>query len=247
MPNERLRATISANGHSIQSVAEHVEVDPKTVERWITTDRVPHRGHRWKTAQFLGVDEVYLWPSVEPQTKTASTAELVNFYPHRGAVPAQLWTSMLHNATSQIEILVYSGNFLFDTHPDLSDLLADKAKAGASVRVLLGDPDSAMIRQRGEEEGIGDDLAARARISHRYMAPAANIPGVEVRLHDTILYNSIYRFDDDLLANPHVLGAPAGQNPVLHFRYVPGGRTFRHYCRSFDFTWERGRPATYAR
>ncbi|MDX2817537.1 hypothetical protein PV410_34245 [Streptomyces sp. PA03-5A] len=34
-------------------------------------------------------------------------------------------------------------------------------------------------------------------------------PGVEVRSHDTILYNSIYRFDDDVLVNPHVLGAPA--------------------------------------
>jgi hypothetical protein len=43
--------------------------------------------------------------------------------------------------------------------------------------------------------------------------------------------------------NPHVLGAPAGQNPVLHFRYLPGARTFRHYMGSFDYAWDRGRPA----
>lgn len=61
MANERLRASISASSATIQSVAAQVGVDPKTVERWITTDRTPHRSHRWKAATFLGVDEVYLW------------------------------------------------------------------------------------------------------------------------------------------------------------------------------------------
>jgi hypothetical protein len=243
MANERLRAAISANGETIQSVAEHVGVDPKSVERWITTNRTPHRGHRWKAASFLGVDEVYLWPTVEKQAETASTSELITYYPHRGAVPAALWSSLIEKAKDQVGILVYAGLFLFDNHPDLPDQLAEKAKAGAQVRILLGDPDSEMIRQRGEEEGIGDDLAARARITRRYLQPAMTTPGVEVRVHDTILYNSIYRFDDDVLVNPHVLGAPAGQNPVLHFRYIPGARTFRHYMRSFDYAWDRGRPA----
>ncbi|RFU82772.1 XRE family transcriptional regulator [Streptomyces triticagri] len=239
MANERLRAAISAQGKTVQAVAEHVEVDPKSVERWITLDRTPHRRHRWATATFLGVDEVYLWPAVEKQVETASASELVTYYPHRGAVPASLWSSLIDQAANHVEILVYAGLFLFDGHPDLPDQLADKARAGAQVRILLGDPDSEMIHQRGVEEGIGDDLAARARITRRYLEPAADVPGVEVRLHDTILYNSIYRFDDDVLVNPHVLGAPAGQNPVLHFRYLPGARTFRHYMRSFDYAWDR--------
>ncbi|MCC5032908.1 XRE family transcriptional regulator [Streptomyces sp. WAC 00631] len=243
MANERLRAAISAKGETIQSVAQHVGVDPKSVERWITTNRTPHRGHRWKAASFLGADEVYLWPSVEKQAETASTSELITYYPHRGAVPAALWSSLIEKATDEVGILVYAGLFLFDSHPDLPDQLAEKAKAGAQVRILLGDPDSEAVRQRGEEEGIGDDLAARARISRRYLQPAMSTPGVEVRLHDTILYNSLYRFDDDVLVNPHVLGAPAGQNPVMHFRYIPGARTFRHYMRSFDYAWERGREA----
>ncbi|MDI3418562.1 XRE family transcriptional regulator [Streptomyces luteolus] len=243
MANDRLRATISASDETIQSVADHVGVDPKSVERWITKDRTPHRGHRWKTASLLGVDEVYLWPTVEKQTEAASTSELVTYYPHRGAVPTGLWSSLIEKATSHVEILVYAGLFLFDSHPDLPDQLAQKAKNGAAVRILLGDPDSQMIRQRGEEEGIGEDLAARARITRRYLEPATTTPGVDVRLHDTILYNSIYRFDEDVLVNPHVLGAPAGQNPVLHFRYLPGARTFRHYMKSFDYAWERSRTA----
>ncbi|WP_394430443.1 XRE family transcriptional regulator [Streptomyces sp. SGAir0957] len=242
MANDRLRSTISAKGETIQTLADHVGVDPKSVERWISKDRVPHRTHRWKAAQFLGSDEVYLWPAVEKQADTASSSELITYYPHRGAVPANLWDFLIENATSHVEILVYAGLFLFDGHPDLPNQLAEKAAAGTEVRILLGDPDAPMIKQRGEEEGIGDGLAARARITRQYLEPAINVPGVEVRLHDTILYNSIYRFDDDVLVNPHVLGAPAGQNPVLHFRYLPGARTFRHYMRSFDYAWERGRP-----
>jgi len=243
MANERLRAAISAKNETIQSVAQHVGVDPKSVERWITTDRTPHRGHRWKTASFLEADEVYLWPAVEKQAESASTSELISYYPHRGAVPAPLWPSLFERATSQVDILVYAGLFLFDGHPDLPELLAEKANAGTQVRILLGDPDSEMVRQRGEEEGIGDGLAARARITRSYLDPVAKTPGLEIRLHDTILYNSIYRIDEDVLVNPHVLGAPAGQNPVLHFRYIPGARTFRHYMRSFDYARERGRPA----
>ncbi|MFB7288342.1 XRE family transcriptional regulator [Actinacidiphila glaucinigra] len=224
-------------------MADHVGVDPKSVERWISTNRTPHRGHRWKAASFLGVDEVYVWPSVQKQAETASTSELITYYPHRGAVPTALWSSLIEQATSHVEILVYAGLFLFDSHPDLRDQLAQKATAGARVRILLGDPDSEAVGQRGDEEGIGGDLAARARITRRYLEPTMATTGVEVRSHDTILCNSIYRFDDDVLVNPHVLGAPAGQNPVLHFRYLPGARTFRHYMRSFDYAWERGMPA----
>jgi hypothetical protein len=94
---------------------------PKSVERWITTNRTPHWGHRWKAASFLGVDEVYVWPSVEKQAEKASASELITYYPHRGAVPAPLWSSLIEKATDQVDILVYAGLFLFDSQPDLPD------------------------------------------------------------------------------------------------------------------------------
>ena len=58
MPNERLRSSITARGMSLAVVAEAVQVDAKTVERWIALDRVPHRKHRFKVAALLAVDEV---------------------------------------------------------------------------------------------------------------------------------------------------------------------------------------------
>ncbi len=60
MPNERLRSTIAAADVTPDLVARAVGVDPKTVERWITKNRLPHRTHRWRAAKLLGQDEAYL-------------------------------------------------------------------------------------------------------------------------------------------------------------------------------------------
>jgi transcriptional regulator with XRE-family HTH domain len=244
MPNERLRNRIAAAGLAMADVATHVQVDPKTVERWITKDRVPHRTHRWKTAQLLNTDETYLWPSVADDVRTtaASQAEFVALYPNRGAVPEQLWSALIENAQSNVDVLAYAGLFLADGRPDLSSILSAKAAEGASVRLLFGDPDSEAVRHRGDEEGIGDGMAARVRIVLTYLRDLFDSSEVQVRLHGTTLYNSIYRFDDDMLVNAHVYGAPAAQNPVMHIQRVPGGRLFGHYLNSFNKVWESAQP-----
>ena len=71
-------------------------------------------------------------------------------------------------------------------------------------------------------------------------------PSVDARLHDATLYNSLYRFDDDLLVNTHAYGTPAGQSPVLHLRRLSGGRLFDHYMASFERVWQAARPVTEA-
>ncbi|MCF2531317.1 helix-turn-helix domain-containing protein [Yinghuangia soli] len=244
MANERLRNAVADKGIKISDLAGHLGVDPKTVERWITKERVPHRAHREGAARYLGADEIYLWPSVEddPHTKRASQAELVTMYPNRSAVPAKLWSTLLGRSRESIDLLAFAGLFLADTRADLADVLAEKGRSGTRVRILLGDPDSPAVRARGDEEGIGDGLAARVRLALNYLRPALAQPGVDVRLHGVVLYNSIYRFDRDALVNTHVYGAPAAQNPVLHLRQVSGGRVYTHYMASFDRVWESARP-----
>jgi hypothetical protein len=168
MANERLRSRIAGAEMSVVDVAAQIAVDPKTVERWITLGRVPHRSHRWKTALLLGTDEAYLWPEVvdDERTKATSAAELVTLYPHRGAVPSALWHALVDSANDRVDLLAYAGLFLVDgTYLDLPAVLASKARGGTRVRLALGNPDSEAVRLRGHEEGIGDDLAARVRIS----------------------------------------------------------------------------------
>ncbi|MCX9191328.1 XRE family transcriptional regulator [Carbonactinospora thermoautotrophica] len=243
MANERLRSAITAADLTVTDVAAQVGVDPKTVERWITKGRLPHRSHRWKTAKLLRTDEAYLWPETadDARTKSASQAEFISIYPNRGAVPHDLWRTLLDRTQKSIDILVYAGLFLPDGWPELTQILSEKARQGTRVRLAFGDPDSQAVRLRGEEEGIGDALGARIRLSLTYLKDAF-IPGLEVRQHGTTLYNSIFRFDEDMLVNTHAFGSPAAQSPVLHFRRVPGGRLFDHYIKSFDRVWANATP-----
>jgi hypothetical protein len=65
---------------------------------------------------------------------------------------------------------------------------------------------------------------------------------VEIRLHRTVLYNSIYVADDQLLVNSHVYGAPAQNAPVLHLRRVAGGDMVTTYLDSFERVWAGAVP-----
>ncbi|WP_312847187.1 hypothetical protein [Microbispora sp. KK1-11] len=121
-------------------------------------------------------------------------------------------------------------------------MLGEKAAAGARVRILLGDPDSPEVAQRGADEGIDDGMAAKIRNVLVLYRPIRGLKGVEIRLHRTVLYNSIYRGDDQLLVNTHVYGVPAGNAPVLHLRKVLGGDMVATYVDSFERVWEQATP-----
>jgi hypothetical protein len=64
----------------------------------------------------------------------------------------------------------------------------------------------------------------------------------ELRVHQTTLYNSIYRFDTHMLVNTHIWGANAYSTPVLHLRQVQSASAlFNSYAESFDAVWETAR------
>ena len=59
--------------------------------------------------------------------------------------------------------------------------------------------------------------------------------------HATTLYNSIYRFDDEMLVNTHLFGTPAAYAPILHLRRLAGGEVFDNYTASFNQVLSRSR------
>jgi hypothetical protein len=69
-----------------------------------------------------------------------------------------------------------------------------------------------------------------------------NSEGAEFRFHRTILYNSIYRSDDQLLVNTHIYGVPAARAPVWHLKKVAGGEIAATYFESFERVWESATP-----
>jgi len=241
--NERLRGSIAAVGLRPAELAESVRVDPKTVERWITTGRMPHRIHRATVAQRLGVDEAYLWPELltDPLTQTASAAELLQLHPTRAAVPNDTWLQLIGSAREAMDFLFYAGTHMFEQY-DLVTIVARKAAAGVPCRILIGDQESEAVRLRAEEEGTVGGLEGRIQLHRRYLRAIHATPGVQVRSHGTTLYNSLFRFDRDLLVNTHVYGVPAARSPVLHLRRVPGGRMWDHYMESFEEIWKVAAP-----
>jgi hypothetical protein len=64
----------------------------------------------------------------------------------------------------------------------------------------------------------------------------------EIRLHQTVLYNSIYRADEQLLVNQHVYGIPAAHAPVFCFRESEGGDMVAAYRDSFERVWTAAEP-----
>jgi hypothetical protein len=226
MANERLRTALLQRAATLEDLAAACQVDPKTAERWITAGRVPYRKHRFAAAAFLQVDEVVLWPNAldETQLAEASESEIVTLYPHRWAVPRDAWGHLFGTAERDIAMSDDSGVFLADD-PDLQKVLTEKAAAGVRIRILLGDPDSDQIR---------NVLAL--------YAPLRRHDSVEVRLHETVLYNSIYQADDELLVNTHVYGADTATAPVLRLRKVSGGSMVTTYLDSFERVWSQARP-----
>lgn len=243
MANERLRALLLERQVTPAKLAEAVEVDPKTIERWIVAGRVPYRRHRYSVAAFFGVDESYIWPDAldRDEVVAASESEIVAVYPHRWAVPRDTWRHLFEQAEREIGILVYAATFLAED-AELKRLLGDKAKSGVRIRVLLGDPDSPTVVGRSQDEGIDEAIAGKVRNAIILFRSLAKTDNVEIRLHGTTLYNSIYRSDDQLLVNTHIYGMMANNAPAFHLRKIPGGDMVSTYLESFERVWESATP-----
>lgn len=246
MANERLRAALLERGLTPNALAAELGVDNKTVERWIS-GRLPYRRHRYALSTRLGVDEAYIWPDALPkeQVTAASESEILAVYHRRSEVPRQVWRNLFDSATHEIGVLVYAGVFLAEDL-GLMKLIRAKAKAGARVRFLVGDPENRNVAERGSQEDIGEAMAAKIRNALVLYRPLLEAENVEFRAHGTVLYNSIYRADDQVLVNTHVYGYPAPHAPVWHLRKVAGGELASIYLDSFEKVWESANPITEA-
>jgi transcriptional regulator with XRE-family HTH domain len=235
MANDRLRDAMLKNGLTPAAVADHIGVDPKTVERWITQGRIPYPRHRYAIAAAVRESETYLWPDALAPERAAQVAqsEVVHIYPRRSAVPSDIWQRLLDKANSRIGILAYAGLFLPEQNPRWVSTMKAKADLGAQVEILLGDPESPHVAERGNDEGIGGAMASKVHNVLAFYKDLREHDNVGIYFHATTLYNSIYRFDDEMLVNTHLYGTPAAYAPVLHLRQLAGGDLFESYSTSF--------------
>lgn len=196
--------------------------------------------------KLLTADETYLWPDVlessQERRGRANRSELVEVFPDRASVPRELWLRFLSDAQEKVDVLVFSGTFYAQTQPKIARLLTETAQRGVSVRLCFGDPNAQAVLTRDREEGLGGTLAAKIRSSLTYYRALPDLDGCEMRLHSTTLYASLFRYDDDVLVNPHAYGEPASANPTFHFRRLDGGTIADHYMSSFERVWAGAVP-----
>lgn len=235
--NMRIRSALNSQGMTTTSLASAIGVDPKSVERWISQGRVPHPGTRARVARILGHEETHLWPQLLLDARASSSAqsELVQLWPTRESVPGDVWRSLLSRTQKNLDVLAYSGGFLIEAY-GLASEIERLSNEGGTVRILVGDPESDAVQQRGMAEGL-PALPDRARSTVEYLASVENLPGVTIRQHSTPLYVSLYRFDDEVLANPHTHGAPAKDSPVFHYQRAADAHFFSYYADAFDRVW----------
>lgn len=242
MPNERLRATLFESEYDERSLADALQVDPKSVQRWITRNITPRRSTAHRAAKLLGVAASWLWPDLDIDKESASSAEIVTLYPHRSEVPRHLWLDLLNSAQRRVWLFANASLFLPEDNPESIEVIRKKAESGVEVRILMADPDSAECALRGVEERLFDAIPARVRMALSYYAPLVGIPGVEFLLQRTTLYNSIFVYDEEMLVNQHVYGMYGYMAPTLHLRRIEGGDFFDMYIRSFERVREVSSP-----
>ena len=218
-------------------VAAHLDVDPKTVRRWLS-GRVPYPSSRAALADLVGVDEAELWPeAVGPLSARSRPDELAAVYPHRWAIPRDVWTRFFQSAEHEIGVLAYSALFLAED-AGLLDVIKDKAltayRYGSRSATLIALAWRYAAAKRASATRWLQRCATRSRISGRLLKS----DNVEIRLHNTVLYNSIYRADDQLFVNQHAYGLPASHSPVFCFRASNNGDMPTAYLSSFERVWD---------
>lgn len=240
--NHRLAEALAERQLTAVDVAARLQVDPRTVGRWIDDGgRIPRREFRTELARLVEVPAGLLWPDADHTPQAA--AELVAVYPRRSAVPPGQIMTLLRDATEKVDVLALAALWLWDTMPDFGATLATKAAAGVAVRCCLGDPTGTSARTRGEEEQIGSGLEHRCALSLTYARRWLGAVDGSLRVHDTTLYASVLRFDDDLLVNWHLYGSPAADAPVLHLRLGAPAGMAQAVMDSFERVWASAQPA----
>jgi hypothetical protein len=242
MANERLRMALARAGLTNQAAANLAGVDPKTVQRWLA-GRIPHPRHRWVIAAEVHEEEDFLWPAARRSgpSNESVTAEIVAAFAHRSELEHQRWWDLFQRSERQIDLLGYTLYFLPQQHPNLADLLADKAERGCRIRICLADPASSHVRARDEEEHQAITLIARIRSTLDWLEPVLQLDAVDVRFQDAPLYNSIFRFDELMLVTPHLFATPGHAAPMLQLKRLSPTGLFSRFETHFDGIWAGSR------
>jgi transcriptional regulator with XRE-family HTH domain len=222
-------------------LAEFLDVHPNTVNRWTTGASVPHPHRREDIAERLNVPASRLWPEVvEP---SPALAEILNAYPHRSDAPSEVWADIIRHGSEQVDFVGYAMGFVLDNDPRMAQRLIGLESLGARIRICLADPDCYQVQARDAEEQLNGTLKGRIVNSLAMFRNALDgLVGAEIRLHEAPLYNSVFRFGNQMLVTPHLYGTLGSQAPLLHLQRRDGDGLFDRFAHHFELIWASANP-----
>ncbi len=249
MANEQLRKAIADAGLEPEDLADRVQVDVKTVQRWIN-GRAPYTRHRAQVARILGVEVSTLWPQAGPPAQTdAQTAAVPSQDPPTAndVHPISLM-QLLTDATEQIDLLDYTLLEVLET-PGFIQGLKEKAAAGCRVRILVVkagavqhdeiDREIATLNGRANnDEPPKPAMARQAYAAKEMLESLFGVPGIEVRSYSGHRYNSMLRFDGQMIAVIHLYGTRPENAPRSLCTDDDRDGLFGYFAAQFDAIWE---------
>jgi transcriptional regulator with XRE-family HTH domain len=222
LENEQLRTAITGAGLSLEEFADVVQVDVKTVRRWIA-GRTPYPRHRTRVASALDTTEHALWPDAVPAPATSRALEatthkpgdVVADYAYSSDPAAPKPAEILGAAVEQIEIVIPN----LASQPGDIALLRARAADGCRIRILIEDP-------------------------HVLVEPLLDVDAIEVRVSPAGVDHILYRADDQILLALRHISFPEQSPPLIHLRQVNYGGLFDRLTHDFDDRWDKATPLT---
>jgi hypothetical protein len=220
LENEQLRTAIARAGLSHDEFADIVQVDVKTVRRWLA-GRTPYPRHRASVAAALDTTEHAFWPDAEPAPATPGALEpmthdagdVVASYAFSSDPAAPKLTELLGAATELIEMVIPN----LASQRGVVELLRARAADGCRIDIIIKEPD-----QRVEA--------------------LLDIDGIEVRASPAGEDPTLYRADDEILLPLEHISFPDQSPPLIHLRRVTPGGLFKRLSDHFYDRWSESTP-----
>jgi transcriptional regulator with XRE-family HTH domain len=220
LENEHLRTAITRAGLTLEEFADIVQVDVKTVRRWLA-GRIPYPRHRTRVAGALDTTEHALWPNTVPaptatgadKPATHATGDAIAGYAHSTDPAVPDAAELLRAAVEQIEIVIP----ILGSRAGLVELVRTSAANGCRIRLITEDPDERL-------------------------EPLLGVDAIEVRASPAGEDHVFFRADDEMLLVLTRIGSAGASAPVIHVRRQADDGLFDRLVEDFDDRWLEATP-----
>lgn len=239
MANENFKQALDNAGITVEELADTIQVDPKTVARWVA-GRTPYARHRRSIARTLGTPEHQIWPDTtpppeaslqetEPQTPAnhghsnannnidkpgPADNEVTRTWGRSDAPTATSPITLFENASDQIDMLnTWPETLLI---PELVETVQAAADRGCRIRMLCGAPDD--------------------------LGPLIGYPGIDIRVQNT-KSPLVVRADQTMLI-PIPIGGGPDLGPMIEIQRHTKDGLFDRAASHYQDLWDAGTPVT---